>query len=106
MTAVAGSDGAAANAHGGLFLVIEHFRPGKVEEIYRRFRARGRMAPAGVRYVASWIDLEFRRCFQVMETDDEALLGEWTRNWSDLVDFEIVPVRTSEQAAAVIAPRL
>jgi hypothetical protein len=89
-----------------VFMVIEHFRPGKAPEIYRRFRDRGRMAPAGVRYVVSWVDLEFRRCFQVMEADDEALLREWIEHWSDLVDFEIVEVRTSEQAAAAIAPVL
>jgi hypothetical protein len=89
-----------------VFMVIEHFRPGTAREVYRRFRERGRMAPEGVRYVASWVDLEFRRCFQVMEADDEATLREWTDRWDDLVEFEIVPVRTSEQAAAVIAPEL
>jgi len=86
-----------------LFMVIEHFRAGKAPEVYRRFRERGRMAPAGLRYVASWVDLEFRRCFQVMEADSETLLERWTDNWSDLVDFEIVRVRTSEQAADAIA---
>jgi len=89
-----------------VFMVIEHLRPGKAPEIYRRFRDRGRMAPDGVRYVASWVDLEFRRCFQVMEADDQMMLREWTKHWSDLVDFEIVEVRTSEQAAAAIAPEL
>jgi hypothetical protein len=89
-----------------LFMVIEHFRPGKAPEIYRRFRDRGRMAPDGMRYVESWVDLEFRRCFQVVEADDETTLREWTSHWSDLVDFEIVVVRTSEQAAAAIAPEL
>ena len=64
------------------------------------------MAPDGVRYVASWVDLEFRRCFQVMEADDQMMLREWTKHWSDLVDFEIVEVRTSEQAAAAITPEL
>jgi hypothetical protein len=64
------------------------------------------MAPEDVRYVSSWVDLEFRRCFQVMEAPDEATLKEWTAHWSDLVDFEVVPVRTSEQAAAAIAPQL
>jgi hypothetical protein len=89
-----------------LFMVIERFRPGRATEVYRRFRDRGRMAPDGVRYVASWVDLEFSRCFQVMEASSEELLKEWTSHWSDLVDFEIVPVRTSEQAAAAIAPEL
>ena len=83
-----------------LFMVIEHFRPGKAPEVYRRFRERGRMAPDGLRYVASWVDTDYKRCFQVMEADDEALFRQWTANWDDLVDFEIVPVRTSAEAAA------
>jgi hypothetical protein len=89
-----------------LFMVIERFRPGKAPEVYRRFRDRGRMAPDGVRYVSSWVDLEFDRCFQVMESESEAMLREWTRNWEDLVQFEIIPVRTSEDAARAIAAQL
>ena len=89
-----------------LFMVIEHFKPGRAPEIYRRFRDRGRLAPAGLHYVASWVDLEFERCFQVMDADSESPLREWMANWTDLVDFEVVPVRTSADAATVIAPRL
>jgi hypothetical protein len=85
-----------------LFMVIEHIRPGRAPEVYRRFRARGRMTPAGVRYVASWVDRDFKRCFQIMEAENESALAGWTVNWSDLVDFEIVPVRTSEEAARAI----
>jgi hypothetical protein len=61
------------------------------------------MAPEGLRYLASWVDHSFERCFQVMEADDAALLGQWTANWSDLVEFEIVPVRTPAEAAAMQA---
>ena len=86
-----------------LFVVIERFRPGQAPEVYRRFRDRGRMAPDGLRYISSWVDLNFERCFQVMETDSEALFREWTANWDDVIDFEIVPVRTSAEAAAAIA---
>ncbi|HZE59629.1 MAG TPA: DUF3303 family protein [Burkholderiales bacterium] len=86
-----------------LFMVIEHFRPGRAPEVYRRFRERGRMAPEGLRYVASWVDMDFKRCFQVMETEDDALFREWTAHWDDLVDFEIVPVRNSAEAAAAIS---
>ena len=89
-----------------LFMVIERYREGQAPAVYRRFRDRGRMAPEGVKYVSSWVDLEFRRCFQVMEAADEAMVRQWTKHWDDLVDFEIVPVRTSEQAAAAIAPEL
>ena len=89
-----------------LFMVIEHFRPGRAPEVYRRFRDRGRMAPEGLHYVSSWVDLKFERCFQVMETNNEALFREWTVNWDDLTEFEIVAVRTSSEAVAAIAPEL
>ena len=86
-----------------LFMVVERFKPGRAAEIYRRFRERGRMAPDDVKYVASWVDLDFNRCFQVMEADDEARLREWTKHWDDLTDFEVIPVRTSAEAAAIMA---
>jgi hypothetical protein len=89
-----------------LYMVIEHFRPGQAPEVYRRFRDRGRMAPDDIHYVSSWVDLEFRRCFQVMEAADESRLREWTKNWDDLVEFEIVPVRTSAEASVAIGPAL
>jgi hypothetical protein len=89
-----------------LFMVIEHFREGRAPDIYRRFRERGRMAPEELRYVSSWVDLRFERCFQVMEAADESLVRQWAANWQDLIDFEIVPVRTSAEAAAAMAPLL
>jgi hypothetical protein len=89
-----------------LFMIIEHFHEGRAPDVYRRFRDRGRMAPEALRYISSWVDLRFERCFQVMEADDETLVREWTANWDDLIDFEIIPVRTSADAVAVIARQL
>ena len=86
-----------------LFMVIEHIRPGCAPELYRRFREQGRMMPADVTYVTSWVDVEFRRCFQVMDAPNDDALRQWTANWEDLVEFEIVPVRTSADAAAAMA---
>jgi hypothetical protein len=60
------------------------------------------MLPAGLTYVTSWVETNFDRCFQVMECDDEQLLHEWAARWSDLVDFEFVPVMTSTEAAAQV----
>ena len=88
-----------------LYMVIEQFRDGRGAEVYARFRERGRMAPEGLRYVESWADLAFQRCFQVMECDDPRLLSEWIANWQDIVDFEVVPVLTSRDAAAIMAPK-
>lgn len=89
-----------------LYMVIEHYREGVASDVYRRFRDRGRLAPEGLVYVASWVDFDYRRCFQVMESPDESLLRQWIANWDDLVEFEVVPVRTSAEAAAAIADGL
>ena len=86
-------------------MILEDFR-GDPAPVYRRFRERGRLAPEGLRYVASWVTADLRRCFQVMETDDPALLEQWLANWKDLADFEVIPVMTSAEAVAAIAPRL
>lgn len=88
------------------YVIIEHFRNGDAVSVYRRFRDRGRMAPDGLHYVASWVSQDFRRCYQVMECDDPALLDAWLVNWRDLVDFEVIPAMTSAEAVATIAPKL
>ena len=70
-----------------LYVIVENFRGGDPVPVYRRFRDRGRLAPDGLRYHASWVTADFRRCFQVMECDDRTLLDQWMANWRDLVDF-------------------
>ena len=89
-----------------LYMVIEHFKNKDAVPVYRRFRDSGRMMPEGLVYISSWIDHQFERCYQVMETHDRALLDEWMANWSDLMDFEVHPVVTSKEAAEKIAPLL
>jgi hypothetical protein len=89
-----------------LYMIVEQYKGGDAVPVYRRFRERGRMAPEGLVYVASWVDDSLGRCFQLMETDDARLLDEWTARWKDIVDFEVYPVITSAEAAARIAPRL
>ena len=80
------------------YMVIETFQPGRVADIYRRLEQSGRHMPAGLTYVGSWITDDMARCYQVMETNDTGLLDEWISHWADLMDFEVIPVMSSEQA--------
>ena len=89
-----------------LYMVVEHFKNKDAVPVYRRFRDKGRMMPVGLIYVSSWVDQGLERCYQLMETDDHALLDEWMANWSDLMEFEVYPVITSKEAVEKIAPRL
>ena len=89
-----------------LYMVIEKYRNGDPVPVYLRFRQQGRLMPAGVEYRGSWITEDLGRCYQVMECGDRTLLDQWISNWDDIVDFEVVPVISSAEAQAAVAPRL
>jgi Protein of unknown function (DUF3303) len=87
-------------------MIVEHFRNKDPLPVYRRFREFGRMAPAGLEYVSSWVDEKLEKCFQLMETDDPKHLDEWLANWKDIVEFEVYPVISSKEASQRVAPYL
>ena len=89
-----------------LYMVIEKYKTAGAIEIYRRAATQGRMMPEGLEYVSSWVDLDFTSCYQLMRTENASLFDQWIDRWKDLVDFEVVPVRTSADAMQNIAPRL
>ncbi len=88
------------------YLVIEHFRNRDPIPVYRRFRAEGRLMPEGLGYVSSWITEDLTRCYQVMEAADRGLLDEWIGRWSDLMDFDVMPVLSSAQVQERLSSRL
>jgi hypothetical protein len=89
-----------------LYLVIESFHNGDPLPVYRRFHEQGRLAPEGLRYISSWVTSDLARCYQIMECEERRLLDDWMSRWQDLVAFEVVPVVTSTDAQALVAPRL
>jgi hypothetical protein len=90
-----------------LFMIIERFRDNDMIPIYKRVRDQGRMLPEGLKYIDSWIEPNFSRCFQLMECDDLRLLQEWTLQWRGSgATFEIVPVVSSKETREVVAPYL
>lgn len=84
-----------------LFMVIERFKSHDPAPIYQRLRESGRHMPEGLKYVDSWIEANFDRCFQLMETDDPRLLQQWVIQWRDLMEFEFVPVVPARETRAV-----
>jgi hypothetical protein len=89
-----------------LFMVLERFKNNDAAAVYRRYREEGRMTPEGLNYIDSWVELNFERCFQLMECDDPSLFQQWVSRWQDLVEIEVIPVVTSKEAAEKIAPLL
>ncbi len=85
-----------------LFMVVEQFKNHNAGQIYRRAQEKGRMLPDGLHYVNSWVASDFDRCFQLMETEDPVLFRKWIEKWEDLVEFEVIPVVSSEEAKKAI----
>ncbi|HVO00947.1 MAG TPA: DUF3303 family protein [Candidatus Cybelea sp.] len=87
-------------------MVIERFRNQDAKAVYRRFRDHGRMMPDGLDYVASWVSADLGRCFQVMRCEDVTLLQRWVSAWSEVTEFEIVPVTEGKATAEALGPLL
>jgi hypothetical protein len=88
-----------------LFIVIETFRH-DAKAVYRRFREKGRQLPQGLEFIDSWVTADLSRCFQLMHCDDATLLQRWAAEWCDLVEFEIVPVVSSRETAAIFSDQI
>ncbi|PYM21375.1 MAG: hypothetical protein DMD78_18245 [Candidatus Rokuibacteriota bacterium] len=86
-----------------LFMVVERFRNQDARSIYRRLRDQGRMMPDGLKFVSSSVSADVSRCFQLMECDDVTLFQRWVAEWSDLMEFEIVPVVAGKDTGAALA---
>jgi hypothetical protein len=90
-----------------LFMVIERFPKHDMLPVYQRLRESGRVLPEGLRYVDSWVEPNFSRCFQLMECEDPALLQRWALEWRDYdVTFEFLPVVTSADTRDNVGPFL
>ena len=82
-----------------LFMVIERFKNRDAKAVYTRLKQEGRMIPDGLHFISSWVETNYDRCYQLMQTDDIRLFEEWTKNWQDLIEFDFVEVVPSAEAA-------
>jgi hypothetical protein len=90
-----------------LFMIIERFANSDMLPTYKRVRDEGRMFPEGLKYIDSWVESNFSRCFQLMECDDLRLLQQWILMWRGSgTTFEIAPLVSSKETREVVTPLL
>jgi Domain of unknown function (DUF3303) len=70
-----------------LYMIVEHFKNDSAGKVYRRAQTKGRMLPAGLQYVNSWVATDFDRCFQLMAR----LIPESERNGIWTIHSSIFP---------------
>jgi hypothetical protein len=89
-----------------LFMVVEKFRGQDGKAVYRKLRDKGRALPEGLTFVASYVTADLGRCFQLMETDDVTTFQRWIADWSEVAEFEVVPVVEGKAAREALEPLL
>ena len=89
-----------------LFMVVERFRNQDARSVYARFHEKGRLMPDDLTFVGSWVSADLGRCFLIVECDEITALQKWVAEWSDLVEFEIVPVVTGEQVSEALKAQM
>jgi PAS domain S-box-containing protein len=86
------------------YMVVEHIKD--ADAVYQRLWERGRSLPDDLVLVSVWFDENVERSYRLMETHDRRLLDEWMANWNDLIEFEMCPVITPEEAGEKVAARM
>lgn len=90
-----------------LFMIIEHFRDDDMLPVYKAVRDSGRKLPEGLRYIDSWVEPNFSRCFQLMEATELSSIKKWILSWRGSgTRFEVIPVVSSAQTRELVAPYL
>jgi hypothetical protein len=62
-----------------------------------------RTLPCSLWFSNTFVIRTRRLSTQVMECGDRALLDQWIAAWRDIVDFEVIPVISSAEAAAHVS---
>ena len=86
-----------------LFMVIERFNNRDPVPIYARLREHGRALPEGLRYVDSWVEANFDRCFQLMEATMHRRSSGGYWSGEIYLAFEIVAVSPSKTVREMFA---
>lgn len=59
-----------------LFTVIERFRDRRAREVCHRSQEEGRLMLHGLKYIGSRVEVNVKRCLQLMECDDARLFQQ------------------------------
>ena len=72
------------------------------KERIARFLETGAPPPKGVTSLGRWFTASHNKGFMLVEADDPKSLFKYVSEWNDIMDFEIDPVVSDEEAASVL----
>ena len=72
------------------------------KERVARFLETGAPPPAGVTLHGRWFTASHNKGFMLVETTDPKALFRWTSEWADVIDFQIEPVVSDNEAGPIL----
>ena len=85
------------------FIVNWSIDPTIRDEVNERFKETGAPPPAGVKIVGRWHHLDGSGGVAILESNDPVALGKHIQEWSDLLEFQIIPAGDDAIIAQIIA---
>ena len=86
-----------------LFMVTFPLTHHRYKERVARFLENGAPPPPGVTLKGRWFTASHNKGFMLAESDDASALFRYVSEWSDIIDFQIEPLVTDQEAAAVLS---
>jgi hypothetical protein len=74
----------------------------KRDEGLARFLKTGGQVPKGVRLLGRWTRVDLSGGICLVESDDPRIMGEFSYQWSDLMELAISPVLDDENLVEVL----
>ena len=84
------------------FMVTFPLTHSNYKERVSRFLETGALPPAGVTLDGRWFTASHSKGFMLVETDDPKALFRWTSEWADMIEFQIEPVVTDDEAGPIL----
>ena len=66
------------------------------------FAKNGGQPPQGIKLLGRWHNAAGGTGFAISESDDPSKIAQWSLDWNDVMDLEVVPALTDEQLASVL----
>lgn len=85
-----------------LFMISYSFGSEVRNEAQTRFKKTGGVPGDGVKMVGRWHCVGGNNGFLLAETNDSVAFGKWMQEWTDLIDFDVMPVNNDEDVMKVL----
>ncbi len=84
------------------FMIAYSFGPEVRDEAQARFKKTGGLPGDGVKMLGRWHCIGGHSGFLLAESNDGVAIGKWMQEWTDLLEFDVIPVNDDADTMKVL----